>query len=56
MPKEKLRTIKEIKDEIDRVKEMIKVDHSTYGKGKLSGLYFALGKKLNFDSKVMEDD
>jgi len=53
------RSINEIKDEIERVRELLKTDkgeHSVYGKGKLSGLYFALGKKLNFDSEEIEDE
>ena len=56
MIKEKLKTIEEIKTEIARVKETFKVDHSTFGKGRLSGLWFALGIKLTFDSEGIEND
>lgn len=56
MSEDKLRTIKKIKEEIERVGKMIEEDQSLFGKGKLSGLYFALGKKLNFDGEVMEDE
>ena len=56
MSGEKLKTIEEIKEEIKRIKEMVEIDHSTFGKGKLSGLYFALGKKLTFDRDVIENE
>ena len=55
-----VRTVKEIEDEIERIKEIPKDNPQmsetslAFGKGKLSGLYFALSKKVNFDGEVME--
>ena len=51
---EEVKTIEEIKEEIERIEEMVEIDHSTFGKGKLSGLYFVLGKKLTFDGDVIK--
>jgi len=60
MTEEKLRTVKEIKDEIERMKEILQDEPQAslttkmYIKGKMSGLYFALHIKTNFDGEVME--
>lgn len=55
-----VRTVKEIEDEIERIKEIPKDNPQmsetslAFRKGKVSGLCFALGKKVNFDGEVME--
>ena len=54
MDEEKIRTVEEINDEIERIRNMIGKDQSEYAEGKLSGLYFALGKKLNYDGEVIK--
>ena len=53
MSEEKLRSIEEIKEEIERIRNLLEKEKrgTSFGKGKLSGLYFALGINLNFDGE-----